>query len=1330
MSVIQRIVKPWLAFFILLIPVSALATTYTVTSNADTNTSGTLRFAINQLNASGTSGNSASNNTININSGLGTITLTANLPVIQNNGVTINGPSTGQTISGAATYGLFNTYNASLTMNNLILSQGLAQGGNGYSGGGGGLGAGGGIYIDYGQTLNISSLTIQNCLAQGGAGSNQSSGYGGGGGASWTINSSAGTSTTGGGDYGGSSGTGGGTAYTATLSGYGGGNGGGGSGTVGAGGAGGGSGGGSAASTYNGGAGGYCGGGGGASDTTNNSAGGGGGNGGGAGSSGTFVGGGGGGYGSGGAPVTGSGTIYGGGGGGGFGGGGGSGSLTSTSGSEGGGGGGWGGGGGTGAIAGNGGNWAGNAVANGYAGGGAGIGGAIFVGDSAILQIGNSVTSTTNSTLGGTGGTTVTGYANDIFLFQNASVQFIPSSDLSVAFAIQGDTLATSANYDAGVTINTTNNSTVTMTSTSNNYQGGTNIVAGILNIANGSMPAIGDVTIGSGATLTLMVASVATTGNFTNNGYLNVESTFTPSGYTSFTSPGNIYVVSSLGNLTGAVTATGTLSLGQDSFGNTNAASMTTANALNFSAINLYNTSSLATNGSGSGGSVTGNLYVLGTATFSDYSTTSFSGTMLTTGQDSFGNTDSSTAFSASQAITGYPQINVNAGTFTSNGKAISNVNTSFNVASGASATLNAALTGTGTTNISGTLTNATTNALALSGLITINGGGTLSVTENLTLANTINCAGNIAVSSSKDLTINAGLYTYNSASISGPITGGGSSSLIVGQDSLGNAYSSTNVTFNSHIISIPTINVRYGSLTSDGTVSGVDTALTVAAGASATFNGPTSGNATIDNQGTFNSSRAITFPAYTSTGSTGFVITDKNLFGRLIISGTAALGAGGISVSSNFTTAIAGNIYTWDLVTAASITPDPVTYSLPPQTVANSWSLTQTSSKITLQLVKGKLLPNVPVIGPVITQISEDPTNAGQFALVNSLGNSLTQDQLNTYVQELIPDLNSSEFNVMRQDAIFGQVGNRMAAVRKRLAYGEYTGFVAGDIDVTNSFWLGPFGSFAEQDAFDYNPGYRAYSGGFIVGLDSQYNPRNMLGIAGAISTTNVESKVNPLVSSRTNGYHVLFYGNHSIGNDYQNFIEWMLTGASNVNNGNREIYITGTDYSANHSYHSYQAGAEVNYGYSFNCAKNLDITPLVVAEYNIIYTPAYSEQGSSAAALFVENQKYKNILTLGIGGELDFKSTLSWLAGTPSLSGILAYDVLRTQDTVAANFLFGSSTFTYVNAPARLSLNLGANCTFNYNHNTQIEFLYELQLRQGYVNNAGTMKFKYIF
>lgn len=503
-----------------------------VTTNADSG-SGSLRAAIEQINAG-----SDGSNTINMQiPGNSPISLSSDLPVIkQNTVINSNGK---QPIDGQGQYRLFATIMADLTINNCTLQNGAAIGGDG---GGGGMGAGGAVYIDRGNTLTLITTNINGCKAQGGKG------YGrrdiGGGGASFSTASKSSSTKDGGGDYPGLY-FGNGASYDGSLFlvGYGGGDGGedlrlakgdnkrgfgGGDGT------------GDDGVKSKGGNGGYCGGGGGCSGSN---ASGGGGNGGGSASIIEFNShGGGGGFGSGGGS-----TGAQGGGGGGFGGGGGNarGSPAAA------GGGGFGGGSGgsfstSSSTVAQGGRFGGSSTSlEKGAGGGAGLGGAIFVGDTAICIIRDNIFISKNKVLGGEGSNYENkgqGYAPDIFLFREAKVIFNNTGPLNAPYSIMADQKAPEGHLDSGIIKQGPGQ--LTLSNTNNNYRGGTSIEGGTLSVTDpkalGSQTA--PITLNGGnlqptKTMTLnqpIVASgtgnidtpngttLTTTGNISGSGTLN----------------------------------------------------------------------------------------------------------------------------------------------------------------------------------------------------------------------------------------------------------------------------------------------------------------------------------------------------------------------------------------------------------------------------------------------------------------------------------------------------------------------------------------------------------------------------------------------------------------------------------------------------------------------------------------------------------------------------------------------------------------------------------------------------------------------------------------
>lgn len=1430
---------------------------------------GDLLYVISQINAgSGTTGTAASNNNVVINPGISTITINQNMPILQN-GMTLSSSNSGGTtiVSGTNSnpnlnngnnFSMFATRNASLSLSNITLQGGVASGGAGAGlstapvgggGGGGGLAAGGAIYIDPQQTLLISGVTITGCSAiggPGGFGNPLGTGTGGGGGgASFSITQTPSISTTGGGDYPGANPLPSSAPPILNVgSGYGGGAGG--TGNTGTGGLSGGPGvgGGAGNPTVNpatqtvvtvpisntvGGNAGYCGGGGGGGAY---GGGGGGGNPGGYGNlypllTQTNGGGAGGGYGSGGAggwQIAG-GSSNGGGGGGGFGGGGG-GAGNGGADSGGGGGGGFGAGGGGGGLtagsAGAGGNFGGSGgggIQGGGGGGGAGIGGAIFVGDGATVQIGDGVNIPPggNFVIGGTAGSagssSGTGYATDIFLFQGASAEFVGTigyvSSSPFASAIQSDNTvsAFTTPSDAGVVINTTTTTTpIYLTSTLSNYVGGTSIQQGYLYVSGANLPPTGNINISSTGTLYLTGVYTPTV-SVTNAGNINVSGgAFTIP--TSFNNTGALFVVGS-GSLVGTITSGTSLSIGQDSLRVASANAFTANNPITVNNVNVYNTSSLTTV---VGGSVTANLFMNGTSTFSGsnisgsilsigidsfgnqstgtsilitqpitatnfplinvntgtlnsngnaisvnninvYNASSLissgggaivtgglfmngtstftgnvSGTTLTTGLDS-NNNSFSTSFNASQPISTFPTIRVNAGTFSTNGNAITNL-TAFNTSSGTTTTIDTPISGAG-----GTLTNAgTLNNTVVGGLTNLTGlftnTGTLATTQNLTLNNTINSSGTISANAGTTLTINGALNIYNNAILNGTIAGGGGSSLTIGQDSLSNPYPSTNATINSAISAIPSFAVVNGTVTTNGIITGVNSAFSIASGATANINAAFSGTVAATNAGTLTTSATVNFTSYTNTGHTNFIITNDTVFGSINTTGATNLGAlNSIHVTSNFIFAVANHTYTWPVVTAASITPNPVFYDIPPNTISDTWTLTQNATSIVVQLLKQPLPIVNPIIGPVLYEMSLGPTNDAEFTLLNALGNAPTDQQYFDLVNELIPDLNSLQVNIMKQDVVFRQVEHRIHSVRMSIAANDIYGIATGDIGQGRIVWAGPFGSIANQDPETNNFGYRAYSGGVIGGLDIQTSTRELYGLAFAYSTTNVQTKLIPGLNTRIDGYHLLFYGSHELGKAYNNFFEWMFNLGINANYSNKRIFVSGLDFSTNASYRDQQFGFLVNYGREIRTNKYCYVTPMASLQYNYINSPAFDESSISPAALHMDGRTGQ-VLTLLAGGETMINIATTWFKGNPVLSAMVGYDVISSGNTTTSNFLVGGSSFTYSSQPARLSLSLGADCSFEMDERTIFQFIYELQLRQGYVANAVTAKIKFLF
>ena len=156
---------------------SASAGDFIVTSSADSG-AGTLRQAMLDAAASGDPAN-----TITFDNSLAgqQILLTTGLPIIREN-LTINGSgAAGLTIDGGGAVRPFFVESGTVLINDLVIQNGQAKGGDGGGpkdggSGGGGLGAGGAIFVR-GGNVTVENVTFQNNTAQGGSPGTDTGGF-------------------------------------------------------------------------------------------------------------------------------------------------------------------------------------------------------------------------------------------------------------------------------------------------------------------------------------------------------------------------------------------------------------------------------------------------------------------------------------------------------------------------------------------------------------------------------------------------------------------------------------------------------------------------------------------------------------------------------------------------------------------------------------------------------------------------------------------------------------------------------------------------------------------------------------------------------------------------------------------------------------------------------------------------------------------------------------------------------------------------------------------------------------------------------------------------
>lgn len=691
MSCVRVVVRPHKSPLRLLAPFLLAGTTlsspawsadFFVTNNADSG-AGSLRQAIIDSNAAGGS------NTITLNNGIGTITLTSgDLPMVRNNAAivgnnnTINGNNQFRGLFVGAFTGATQTA-VSVSISDLTITNARASGGNGATGGGGGAGLGGALFVASQATVTVSNVNLNGNAAVGGNGNGSGESGGGGG---------MGGNGQGAGGGGGGLGTGanGGGISVAGQPGI----------ATGA------SGGGNGPSTTGGADGG--GGGGGSPGPPGQGSGAGGGVGGANGVPGGGSGGAGG-YGGGGG-----GGISGAGGAGGFGGGGGGGFA--------GGNGGFGGGGGAGVSAGTGGFGGGNGSGNPFigGGGGGGMGGAIFVQDGGTLTLAGTLTVSGGTVTGGTGaggGGNGSALGSGVFLQGNGTLAFAPTvgttQTLSDVIADQTGSGGTGGN--AGSWSLAKSGAGTLILSAANSYSGGTTVTGGLVNFAAGSNFGSGAITLNGGGLqwatgnttdISSRIAALGSSGGTfdTNGNNVSFASALNGAGGLTKTGAGTLTLTAANGYSGGTTVSGGTLQLA-------NAAALPTSGALTMlgGTLALGGTDISVGTLSGTGGTI-----ALGAANLT---------------------TDSSSNSTIAAAITGTGGVTkLGSGTLSMTG---TNTYTGATTVSGGVLAINGSVAGDVTVNAAGTLGGGGTiggNVVVLGALAPGNSIGTLTINGNLT--------------------------------------------------------------------------------------------------------------------------------------------------------------------------------------------------------------------------------------------------------------------------------------------------------------------------------------------------------------------------------------------------------------------------------------------------------------------------------------------------------------------------------------------------------------------------------------------------------------------
>lgn len=288
--------------------------------------------------------------------------------------------------------------------------------------------------------------------------------------------------------------------------------------------------------------------------------------------------------------------------------------------------------------------------------------------------------------------------------------------------------------------------------------------------------------------------------------------------------------------------------------------------------------------------------------------------------------------------------------------------------------------------------------------------------------------------------------------------------------------------------------------------------------------------------------------------------------------------------------------------------------------------------------------------------------------------------------------------------------------------------TGVSSGDAISDASFWFKTFGGDVQQDSIGGVEGYDASIFGMTLGYDAQINPYLCLGIAGGISEANTESTSSQ--ETRITSYQGVLYGsfdsdNDNLGNHY--YIDAFLAFSSNDYQSTRSIYNGDV---ATGNYAGRQTSSKVEVGYTIERGK-FEFTPLASLEYTRLRMDPYTEKGSDAWNLSVEEQG-EDVIKTGIGFQLscliETQSVSKGVAENPSDKWIPTFRAVYLYDSNAdvaettASFVGGGDSFITQGADVdRSSILLGAGLAFLSQKGMSLTGNYSYEHKEGFSGHA---------
>jgi autotransporter-associated beta strand protein len=345
-----------------------------------------------------------------------------------------------------------------------------------------------------------------------------------------------------------------------------------------------------------------------------------------------------------------------------------------------------------------------------------------------------------------------------------------------------------------------------------------------------------------------------------------------------------------------------------------------------------------------------------------------------------------------------------------------------------------------------------------------------------------------------------------------------------------------------------------------------------------------------------------------------------------------------------------------------------------------------------------------------------------------LEGLGDAQTAAALDT----MVPTVDAGVLNTSTASLnnFIGASLNRAQSVLTFAASGNSTGtgVSSGDTSKLNGIWAKEYGSYLDQGTRKGIQGYNAWNAGTAIGVDRLFSDAFTLGVSGGYAYGKVNSAANDAKTNITSGQGAIYAGYQDVNIPY--FIDAAGSFTWDWYKGKRDINIGAIDRITNADYEGQQYGAYLGGGYKFNLGDSLEVTPLVSIQWSHLRLASYTETGADSLNLSVNRQKY-DLLQSGLGVRVASLLKYKWGNFTPELHAKWLYDFIGDDLVVTSTYTGGGGSFiAYGAKPAKSSVNLGGELSFDLKNDISLIAECDTELKDEFfgVYGAATLRYKF--